>query len=387
MLNRRPELPVYHVQPLTVVKGRGVTVYDEAGVEYLDLYGGHAVAASGHCHPRVVRAIAAQAEQLLFYSNAVEMPVRRELCGKLLDLAGGRFAAVFLTNSGAEANEAALTIARLATGRRKIASVTGGFHGRSLLTLSLSGLERYRALTSVAGEPLFAHGVVLPFGDVRAARETIDDSFAAIIVEPVQGLAGCLPLPADYLAALREIADRTGARLIFDEVQCGVGRTGAFFAAEHTGVWPDLISLAKGLAAGFPIGATLVAEHLLPALNAGDLGTTFGGGPLACAAALANLAAIEEEQMIANAREVGAYLITRLTEIHGVTRVQGRGLMIGAVLDRPASAVASRLLQEHHILAGTSAIPEVLRLLPPLNLRREHADRFCAALSAVLEKP
>lgn len=386
MLNRLPELPVYSVHPLTVVKGRGALVYDEVGREYLDMYGGHAVAVSGHCHPRVVGALAAQADQLLFYSNVVQTAHRRELCNKLLAMTDHHFAAVFLSNSGAEANEAALTIARLATGRRKIASVTGGFHGRSLLTLSLSGLTRYRQLTEVDGEPLFPHAIILPRGDIAAASAAIDETFAAVIVEPVQGLAGCEVLPSEYLAALRECCDRTGALLIFDEVQCGMGRTGDFLAGEHSGVWPDLATLAKGLAAGFPIGATLIGERLPAAIKPGDLGTTFGGGPLACAAALANLEAIEEEEMIANARELGSYLTRRLALISGVLGVKGRGLMIGVALDRPAGEVVGRLLKEHRILTGGSAVAEILRILPPLNLRREQADRFLEALSAVLEQ-
>jgi len=386
VLSRLPELPVYNVYPVKIVAGRGAHVYDEAGREYLDMYGGHAVAVTGHCHPRVVRAIAEQAASLIFYSNAFEVPHRRELCEKLVALAGSHFAAAFLVNSGTEANEAALTLARLTTGRRKVASLTGGFHGRSLLTLSLSGLDKYRARAEIDGAPLFPHGVILPRNDIEAARATLDESFAAVIVEPVQGLAGCVPLDAAYLDALRKICDEIGALLIFDEVQCGMGRTGAFLAGEHAGVSPDIATLAKGLAAGFPIAAALVTKRIADAAKPGDLGTTFGGGPLACAAALANLAALEEENMIAQAAKSGRYLAEEMAATPGVLKVQGRGLLLGAVLDRQAADVADRLLRDEHIIAGTSAAPDVLRILPPLNLRRDEADHFLAGLSAVLTK-
>ncbi len=386
MLTRLPELPVYNVYPVTIVSGRGALVYDGAGNEYLDMYGGHAVTVTGHCHPRVVEAIGEQARSLIFYSNAFDVPHRRALCEKLIELTGGHFAGAFLVNSGAEANEAALTMARLVTRRKKIASVTGGFHGRSLLTLSLSGLDKYRARTAVDGAPLFPHGVILPRNDVETARVVLDASFAAIIVEPVQGLAGCVPLDADYLRALREICDRVGALLVFDEVQCGMGRTGAFLAGEQAGVWPDVATLAKGLGGGFPIGAALATARVAEALKAGDLGTTFGGGPLACAAACANLGALHDEGMIANAAELGAYLAAKMAAIPGVVRVQGRGLLLGAVLDRQASDAAEQLLQQERIIVGTSAVPEVLRIMPPLNLRRDEADRFLAGLTAVLAK-
>jgi acetylornithine/succinyldiaminopimelate/putrescine aminotransferase len=386
VLNRLPELPVYPIHPIALARGAGAYVYDEAGVEYLDMYGGHAVAVTGHCHPRVTQAIAAQAAQLIFYSNIVESPVRRGLCEKLMHLTGGHFAAAFLINSGAEANEAALTLSRLHTGRKRIASVSGGFHGRSLLTLSLSGLPRYRKLADAGGEPLFPHATLLPFGDIEIARRTIDESFAAIIIEPVQGLAGCVPASTKYLAALREICDRVGAALVFDEVQCGMGRSGAFLACEASGVWPDVATLAKGLGGGFPIAAALIHERLLAAAKPGDLGTTFGGGPLACAAALANLQALEDEAMMANARVVGAHLAAGMAALPQVLRVQGAGLLLGAVLDRPAAAVADQLLREHRVLVGTSAAPDVLRVMPPLNLTAEQADRFVAALGDTLQK-
>ncbi len=386
MLSQVPELPVYSQLPLTLVSGKGSMVFDETGRAYLDMYGGHAVAVTGHCHPRVVEAITLQAASLLFYSNAVDIPVRRELCARLIELGPKNMRAVFLCNSGAEANENALTLARLTTGRRKIVSVSGGFHGRTLLTLSLSGIEKYRSLASSEDGPLFFNKQVLAFGDIAAAAKLIDESCAALIIEPVQGLAGCVAAEENYLQKLREICDHKGVMLVFDEVQCGAGRCGAFTVAQLRGVQPNLISLAKGLGGGFPVGAVLADQAAVDAVRPGDLGSTFGGGPLACAAALANCNALVEEGMIENAARLGIQLKLGLTGIPGVLKVNGEGLMLGIVLDRAAAAVRDELLRDHDIIAGVSAVPEVLRILPPLNLTTELADRFVSALQSVLKK-
>lgn len=386
MLSPLPQMPVYPLWDLELVSGKGSLVYDTNGIEYLDMYGGHAVAATGHCHPRVVKAIAEQAGRLLFYSNVVDVAARGPLCETLIDLGPKNMRGVFLCNSGAEANENALTLARLVTGRRKIVSVEGGFHGRTLLTLSISGLEGYRALACVKGAPLFTDAVVVPFGDADAARAAIDETCAAVIIEPVQGLGGCRVAPPAYLEALRQACDQSGAMLIFDEVQCGTGRCGAFTAGQIAGVQPNLVALAKGLASGFPIAAVLADATCCDAVKAGSLGSTFGGGPLACAAALANLEAMQREGMIDNARLRGSELMTALKEIDGVQSVEGAGLLIGIHTGRPASEIRAALQRDHHILAGTSARPEVLRIMPPLNLNREHADRFVGALQFVLKK-
>lgn len=384
MLNRLPQLPVYPMLPIDLVSGRGAIVTDAAGVDYLDMYGGHAVAITGHCHPKVVEAIREQAAALLFYSNVTEHPVRQAFCEKLMALAPGGLHGLFLCNSGAEANENALTLARLATGRRKILSVDGGFHGRTLLTLSLSGLPGYRKLAATRGEPMFSETQVLPFGDIDAAREAIDESCAAVIIEPIQGLGGCRVASSTYLQGLSDACKQAGAKLIFDEVQCGTGRSGMFLAAQLAGVTPDLVTLAKGLAGGFPIGAVLADELTGSAAGAGTLGSTFGGGPLACAAGLANLEAIESEGMMQNAGALGKRLMEQLALVPGVRAVQGAGLMIGIVFNEKAAGVRDRLLCEHHIIAGTSAVPEILRILPPLNLNGEQADQFVAALASVL---
>jgi acetylornithine/N-succinyldiaminopimelate aminotransferase len=384
MLSQLPEMPVYSQLPITLVSGRGVFVTDDKGNEYLDMYGGHAVAVTGHCHPRVVEAVSTQAGKLLFYSNAVGIEIRSGLCKRLIELGPENMKAVFLCNSGAEANENALTLARLATGRRKIVSVTGGFHGRTLLTLSISGLENYRHLTETHAGPLFQHCQVAAFGDLDDVRKIVDETCAALIIEPVQGLNGAVVATDEFLEGIREICDATGAMMIFDEVQCGSGRCGAFTAAQTTTVLPDMVTLAKGLAGGFPIGAVMADERSLTGIKSGSLGSTFGGGPLACAAAVANLEVMVEEDLFKNAEEVGGHLMTRLSDLPGVQRVQGKGLLIGIVLDRPAAPVRDRLLFEHSIITGTSAVPDILRLLPPLNLKKGEADRFLDALKTVL---
>jgi acetylornithine/succinyldiaminopimelate/putrescine aminotransferase len=385
MLSAPPEMPVYTRMPLTLVAGRGAHVIDDAGRDYLDLYGGHAVASTGHCHPRVTAAIAAQAGRLIFYSNAVDLPVRRELCARLLALGPAGMTAVFLCNSGAEANENALTLARLATGRPNVVAVSEGFHGRTMLTLSLAGFPKFRALAAAGGAPLYAGARLAPFGDLDAAAALLDETCAAIIIEPVQGLGGGRPATTEYLAGLRALCDRRGAKLIFDEVQCGAGRCGAFTAGQRLGVAPHLTTLAKGLAAGVPIGAVLADAATTAAAKPGALGSTFGGGPLACAAAVANLEAMQEEDMFANAARVGAHWLARLPAIPGVRLVQGLGLLVGVRLDRPAAPVRAALLARG-IIVGDSAAPDMLRLLPPLNLTIEDADRFVEALAAVLQE-
>ncbi len=383
-MSNLPELPVYHQYPLTLVSGAGALVCDEAGNVYLDMYGGHAVAATGHCHPRVVKAIQKQAEKLLFYSNAVHIPVRNALCKKLVRMGPEGTEAVFLCNSGAEANENALTLARLITNRSKIVSFTGGFHGRTLQTLSLCGIDKYRALTTIDGEPLFKHGVIAPFNDAKAAAELIDKSCAAVIVEPVQGLAGCFAATGEFLKSLRKACDKTGAVLIFDEVQCGTGRCGAFVASMLTGVAPDITTLAKGLGGGFPIGAVLTNHRGVEAAAPGLMGSTFGGGPTACAAALANLRVMESEQMIANARKIGDRMKKALLKIPGVVEVRGAGLLLGAALDRKARPVMDKLLAKYKIIIGASVCENTLRVMPPLNLSADSADHFTDCFAKVL---
>jgi acetylornithine/succinyldiaminopimelate/putrescine aminotransferase len=373
-------LPVYAQFPVLPVRGRGSWLIDENGAEWLDAYGGHAVAATGHCHPDVVRAVTDQAADLLFYSTAVRHPVRDALAEKLVELCPAALARVFLCNSGAEANENALHLARRHTGRRRIVSVLGGWHGRTAATLACTDGIRYEEAARRSGIPLSRR---VPFDDVPALESAVDATVAAVIVEPVQGFAGARECSLEFLRAARRICSEQGALLIFDEVQCGVGRCGAFTSAESIGITPDLLTLAKGLAAGLPIGAVMATEEISTSLSVGDLGSTFGGGPLPCAAALANIGVIENEHLIQNALDVGRYLTEGALHAK-VRRVSGKGLLLGLHLDRPAAEV-QRALFEHRILTGTSTDPRVLRLLPPLSFSRDEADILLRGLEDVLQ--
>jgi len=382
MLNHLPELPVYDYLPFEPVAGHGALLTDADNREYLDFYGGHAVATIGHSHPKLATAIAEQAQRLLFYSNAVSHEPRQSYCTRLLDFAPDNMVAAFFCNSGAEANENALTLARRLTGRNRFVSVEGGFHGRTLLTLSLSGLPRYRDLA--ADNPLLESIRILPFDNTDAVEAIVDENCAAVIVEPVQGLAGARACSVDFLARLRERCDQVGAVLIFDEVQCGSGRTGAFTAAQRLGASPHVLTLAKGLAGGFPIGAVLCDERVAGAAQVGALGSTFGGGPLAVAAGAATLSILKEENLIANALDLGDHLAEHLRGIDGVTRVDGLGLLIGIGLNIPAKQARDALLRDHRIIAGLSADPQTLRIMPPLSINQKQADAFCDALAQTL---
>jgi acetylornithine/succinyldiaminopimelate/putrescine aminotransferase len=372
-------LPVYSEFPIRPVRGRGSWLIDEDGHEWLDAYGGHAVAATGHSHPDVVRAIAEQAGALLFYSTAVRHPLRIALAERLAASCPAPLERVFFCNSGAEANENALHLARKHTGRRTIVSVTGGWHGRTAATLAVTDGARYEETARRSGIPL---SLKVPADDVAAIEAAVDGAVAAVIVEPVQGLAGARDLTVEFLRAARRACDAHGAVLIFDEVQCGVGRCGAFCAAEAVGVTPDVLTFAKGLAAGLPIGAVIATPAVTAGLTLGDLGSTFGGGPVPCAAALANLDVIEREGLIDNAIQVGAWLTAGALAL-GVRRVSGRGLLQGLHLDRPAAEV-QRELFGRRIITGTATDPAVLRLLPPLSFSAREADLLLGGLAKVL---
>ena len=372
-------LPVYAQMPVRPVSGRGAWLIDAEGREWLDAYGGHAVASTGHCHPHVVAAIARQSQTLLFYSAAVPLEGRERLATELVARCPVPEARAFFCNSGAEANENALHLARRATGRSGVVAIEGGWHGRTVATLACTDGEKYQAWARAAGMPLARR---VPFDDALALERAVDESTAAVIVEPVQGLAGARDCAPEFLHAARAICDRAGAALIFDEIQCGVGRCGAFTAAAAYGVVPDTLTLAKGLASGLPIGAVVVGPTLAGGVKTGDLGSTFGGGPVVCAAALATLEVIDREGLIANAIAVGAQL-TRGARALGVSRVSGRGLLLGLHLDRPAATVQQALFA-CRILTGTASDPAVLRLMPPLTFSGAEADRLLAGLAEVL---
>lgn len=372
-------LPVYAQMPVRPVRGHGSWLVDETGAEWLDVYGGHAVASTGHSHPEVVRAIAEQAGKLLFYSAAVALPQREELAERLAALCPDPLARVFLCNSGAEANENALALARKRTGRRNIVSVKGGWHGRTPGALACTDGARYEEMARRSGIPL---STKVEFNDTAGLEALVDRSVAAVIVEPVQGIQGARDCAPEFLVAARDICSAVGAALIFDEIQCGTGRCGGFTAAASYGVVPDALTMAKGLAAGLPIGATVITPWLAEGLTIGDLGSTFGGGPVVSAAALANLDVMERERLVENAVTVGDYIRAEALRL-GVPAVQGRGLLLGLRLDRPAADVQKALFA-HRIITGTSADPQVLRLMPPLSFSRAEADLLLQALGKVL---
>lgn len=370
-------LPVYAQMPLTAVSGHGSWLVDEHGNEWLDAYGGHAVAATGHSHPAVVKAIQEQAAKLIFYSTAVPHRLREELAERIAERCPGDLSKVFFCNSGAEANENALGLARKVTGRQAVVSVAGGWHGRTAACLAVTDGPKYQAGARRAGMPL---SVKVPFNDAEAMDRAVDQTVAAVIVEPVQGMTGARDCSPEFLQAARNACDRAGSALIFDEIQCGVGRSGAFTAAQVYGITPDILTLAKGLASGVPIGAMVATAAITSGLVIGDLGSTFGGGPIACAAGLATLEVIDREGLYQNVTAVSGEI---RAWAGGRIPVQGLGLLLGLRLPRPAAEV-QRALFEHCVLTGTSSDPAVLRLLPPLSFSPAEAHILLDRLDKVL---
>ena len=378
----RYQLATYKKMPIVAERGEGVWIYTSDNEKYLDLYGGHAVAGTGHSHPHVVRAIRAQAEKLLFYSNLVFSAVRARAAEKLVSIAPKELSKTFFCNSGTEANENAMRIARMATGREKIITFSGGFHGRTADAISATFLGKYREI----GKPNVPGHLEAEFGNIESVRALADESVAAIMLEPIQSMAGVRMAGSEFYEALRELCDVRGIVLIYDEVQTGVGRTGDwFFAASKggAGVVPDIVTLAKALGSGIPVGACLVNEVIASHIKENDLGTTFGGGMMAMAAITATLEAIENEGMLENVRTVEAYLRERLSEVPTVVAVRGRGFLLGLEFPEKAAPIHKALL-ERHVITGTSSDPKVLRLLPPLCLERAQIDIFIDALKEIL---
>lgn len=372
------QLATYKKMQIAAERGDGVWIYTSDGERYLDLYGGHAVAGTGHCHPHVVKAIREQAEQLLFYSNLVYSSTRARAAKKLVSLAPASLAKAFFCNSGTEANENAMRMARMATGREQIITFSGGFHGRTADAISATFLGKYREL----GKPNVPGHLQAEFGDIESVRALADETVAAIMLEPVQSMAGVRVGEPSFYRALRELCDERGIVLIYDEVQTGVGRTGEwFFAGSEAGdgVVPDIITLAKALGSGIPVGACLVTEQIASHIKENDLGTTFGGGMLAMAAVTATLEAIEADGMLENVKKIEAYLRERLSEVEQVVGVHGRGFLLGIEFADKAAPVHQKLL-ERKIITGTSSNPKVLRLLPPLCLHESEVDLFIEAL-------
>jgi acetylornithine/succinyldiaminopimelate/putrescine aminotransferase len=367
--------PVFAQYPLEVVSAQGVWLTNSRGERVLDLYGGHAVAALGYGHPVWTAALARQAQSCQFQTNAVAMSVRARAAERLVRFSRLPLASVFFVNSGAEANENALKIALRTSGRRHIAAIEGAFHGRT----AAAGAVTWGAQAKWYGFPRTPFNVsFIARGDVAAMRARVTKRTAAVIVEPVQGLAGAVDLGAPFLQALRRRCDEVGALLIFDEVQCGVGRTGHPFAANLYGVTPDLLTTAKALGNGFPCAALLMTERVASTLSVESLGTTFGGGPMACAAVEAVIEVIESQRLLEHVQHIGALIRERC--LAGPVRAhQGAGLLIGLRTTRPAKQIQAELL-ECGMLAGTASDPQVLRLLPPFILAEEHVDMLRDAL-------
>ncbi len=378
-LEEQYQLATYKKMPVAAARGEGVWLYTSDGEKYLDLYGGHAVAGTGHSHPHVVKAIQQQAERILFYSNLVYSETRARAAEKLVSVAPESLTKAFFCNSGTEANENAMRMARMATGRENIITFSGGFHGRTADAISATFLGKYREI----GRPNVPGHLRAEFGDIDSVKALADDSVAAIMLEPIQSMAGVVMAEPEFYRRLRELCDQRGIILIYDEVQTGIGRTGDwFFAGSVAGdhVVPDLITLAKALGSGIPVGACLVTAEISSHIKENDLGTTFGGGMIAMAAVIATLEAIQDDEMLANVRDVEFHLRERMSEVEQVRKVRGRGFLLGLEFASAAAPIHQSLL-EQKVITGTSSHQNVLRLLPPLCLTRSEVDKFVEALN------
>jgi acetylornithine/N-succinyldiaminopimelate aminotransferase len=370
---------VYPLMNVTPVKALGAKLWDEKGDEYLDLYGGHAVISIGHSHPHFNSRLKEQLDLITFYSNSVQIPLQNLLANKLGELSGYREFNLFLCNSGAEANENALKLASFATGKSGFISFSGAFHGRTSGAVVLTDNAKIVAPSNQRED---AH--ILPWGDLKAVRSQLEKgNIAGIIIEGIQGVGGIhIPEP-EFLMAISDVSKEFGAKLILDEVQSGYGRTGKFFAHQWvSGIVPDLITMAKGMGNGFPIGGVLIHPDFKA--THGLLGTTFGGNHLACAAGLAVLEVLESENLMDNATQMGAFLISGLKNIPGIKEVRGKGLMIGIDLDMEAGPVRSELVNNYKIFTGSSAGKHTIRLLPPLNIEMKELSSFLDSLKKIL---
>ena len=372
------QVATYKKMPIAVERGSGAWVWTSDGERYLDLYGGHAVCATGHSHPKVVEAIKEQADRVLFYSNLVYSETRAQAAEKLVTLGPAGLTKAFFCNSGTEANENAMRAARMATGREKVISFSGGFHGRTADSISATFLGRYREI----GKPNVPSHVEAEFGNIESVRSVADSETAAIILEPIQSMAGVREADPDFFRDLRSLCDDHGIILIFDEVQTGVGRVGEWFFAGSKaagGVEPDIITLAKSLGSGIPVGACLMNERVSSHIKENDLGTTIGGGMIAMAAVNATLEAIEQDGMMDNARSLESHIREKLGSAPGVVAVHGKGCLLGIEFDGPCAPIHAKLLGQK-IITGTSSDPRVLRLLPPLMTTIEQIDMFVEGL-------
>ena len=368
---------VYPLFDVNIVKGKVCHVWDDQDNEYLDLYGGHAVISIGHAHPHYVESISRQVATLGFYSNSVVNKLQKQLAERLGKACGYEDYSLFLINSGAEANENALKLASFHTGRTRVISFNKAFHGRTSLAVEATDNPKIIAPINANG-----HITYLPLNDIEAMqKELAKGDVCAVIIEGIQGVGGIKIPTTEFLQALRETCSQYGTILILDEIQSGYGRTGKFFAHQHSGIRPDIITVAKGIGNGFPMAGVLISPMFQPVY--GQLGTTFGGNHLACSAALAVLDVFEQEHLVENAARVGAFLLEELKKIKGIKEVRGKGLMIGLEFEEPIKELRLRLLHEQHVFTGASGT-NVLRLLPPLCLSMEEAKDFINRLNKVL---
>ena len=374
-------MKLYDVYPLfdiNIIKGKGCHVWDEKGEEYLDLYGGHAVISIGHAHPHYVEMISNQVAQLGFYSNSVINKLQQELADRLGELSGYDDYQFFLINSGAEANENALKLASFYNGRTRVLVQEKAFHGRTSLAVEATHNPKIIAPINANG-----HVTYLPMNDLPAwEAELAKGDVCAVMIECIQGVGGIRLVTPEFMQGLRELCDKYDTVLISDEIQCGYGRSGKFFAHQHTGVRPDIITVAKGIGNGFPMGGVLISPKFTPVY--GQLGTTFGGNHLACAAAIAVLDVMKQEGLVENAAKVGVYLMEELKKFPQIKEVRGQGLMIGMEFDEPIKDIRRRLLFEQKVFTGVSGT-NVIRLLPPLCLSMAEAEEFLKRFKQALE--
>ncbi|WP_024771333.1 aspartate aminotransferase family protein [Aquimarina macrocephali] len=371
--------PLYDVEPINAYDA---IVVDKNGTEYLDMYGGHAVISIGHSHPHYVKKIKEQIEKIGFYSNAVQNSLQTKLAKKLGALSGYDDYQLFLCNSGAEANENALKLASFYTGKSRVIAFHNGFHGRTSAAVAATDNPRINSPLNTQQNVTF-----LPLNQIELVRTELEKGdVCAVIIEPIQGVGGLDEGTTAFFTTLETLCHEFGAVLIVDEVQSGYGRSGNFFAHQYHEITPDIISIAKGMGNGFPIGGILIAPHIKP--DYGMLGTTFGGNHLACVAALSVLEVIETENLIDNARLTGAYFESKVHDLPGVERVKGKGLMLGLEFDFEVSELRKRLIYEEHIFTGGAMNKKLLRILPPLTIGKKEIDQFIKALQSVLvEKP
>ena len=375
-------MKLYDVYPLfdiEIEKGEGCYTYDTEGTKYLDLYGGHAVISVGHSHPHYLKALNEQASKLVFYSNSVINSLQQKLADKLGKISGYDDYQLFLINSGAEANENALKLASFYNGKKRVIAFDKAFHGRTSLAVEATDNPKIVAPINANG-----HITFVPLNDIESVKaELAKGDVSAVIIEGIQGVGGIRIPDVDFMQALREECDKHDVVLIADEIQSGYGRSGKFFAHQYTGVRPDVITVAKGIANGFPMGGVLISPKFAPVY--GQLGTTFGGNHLACAAAIAVLEIFEQENLVENARKVGEYLMEELKQIPGIKEVRGRGLMIGMEFDYPVKELRTRLIKEEKVFTGATGT-HMIRLLPPLVLTMEQAQDFIGRLKNALAK-